>query len=156
MSWLEQENETRKQHEVSKDRAVVLDQARDETLPVIQKEAAQGEVPFDPLKFQPVRSPGNYEAEFAKRGEDVIFHFWPYGYHEADRRGIATPKFKPEFLLNLRVVMISAYGAQRVEVSEDRDMGAWFVKAHGWGAQQFWFDLACEACRKLHHSLGGE
>lgn len=155
MAWREREVETGKEEVVGLDRTRELNEARDQALPAMLKEAEIGKKPFIPVRFQPVRSPGLYEAEFAKRDNDVIFHFWPYGYHEADRKNLAAPKFPKDFQAKLSESMNSAFGPHRVSVKNDLDMGAFFVCATGWGIQQFWFDLAVKACQNLHKSLGG-
>jgi hypothetical protein len=155
MAWRERDIETGKEEVAGLDRTRELNKTREESLPAMLKEAEVGKKPFIPIHFQPVRSPGLYEAEFAKKGEDVIFHFWPYGYHEADRNNHAAPKFPAGFQMKLTECVGSVFGSHRVTVNHDIDMGAFFVCASGWASQQFWFDLAVKACQNLHTSLGG-
>lgn len=155
-TWVEQELKNRKQMDVSPTRAQTLDEVKKQVHPIIVKEAAQGDKPFDPLRFQPVKSPGLFEAEFAKRGPDLIFHFWPWGLHEADRTGSPRPPFGPKFRNELKNTLEEVFDKRFVHISEDRDMGAMFVKVDTYGAKQFWHDLGVKAVTKLHHRLGGE
>lgn len=132
------------------------DAARKELVPVIQKEEQGGAKPIDLIEFQPVRSKGIFESEFASKGEDLIFHFWPWGYHEADRSNRPTPTFHKYFETSLKTEFCKVFGDHRVVMSLDSDVGAWFVKAIGWGQHEFARKNAIEACTNLHRSLGGE
>jgi len=156
MSWLEKEIETNKVGRTDAARTKVLDEERDAGLPTITKESDSGQKPFAQMQLQPVKSPGIYEAEFGVKNEDVIFHFWPSGYHVADRRGVAAPKFKPGFEAVLTKVMGDVFDPKRVVVENDIDVGALFVRAKGWGEAQFYRDLCIQACEKLHAAMGGE
>lgn len=156
MSWLEKNNETHSVSQADAARAKVLDETRDENLPIVQKETDAGVKPFEQVQLQPVKSPGIYEAEFGVRKGDVIFHFWPSGYHVAERRGVAAPKFKPMFEAVLTKVMGEVFDSNRVTVENDIDMGALFVRAKGWGEAQFHRDLCIKACEQLHAAMGGE
>jgi hypothetical protein len=156
MSWLEQDVKTGKQAHVAPPKARELDQVKAESLPVIEKEADRGQRPFETIKFQPVRSPGIYEAEFAAKEEDLIFHFWPYGYRKAKRAGTAAPWFNKKFEPTLTTSMKKVFGEQRVEIAHDKDMGSFFVKAIGWGEHQFARDLSIQVCEEVHKTLGGE
>jgi hypothetical protein len=154
MSWTEQESKDRKKLEVSAERASLLDKVKKETLPTIKKEAATGDKPVEAIRFQEVKSPGNFEAEFGLQGTDVIFHFWPWGLHAAERDGRPRPPFVQGFGHSLSLIMKKHFG--RADMSEDRDMGSWFVRIPGLGAKQFWFRLSVQAATELHEHLGGE
>lgn len=156
MSWVEQELKNRKKLVVSPERAETLNGAKKEVHPIIVKEASQGDKPVEPLRFQPVKSPGLFEAEFAKRGADLIFHFWPWGLHEADRTGQPRPPFSATFRSVMPAVLYKHFGTRFVHITEDRDMGSFFVKVDGYGAKQFFHDLAVKAVTEIHHKLGGE
>jgi hypothetical protein len=156
MSWLEKNSETNEVAAPTAARAMVLDEAREQGLPTIKKEADAGVKPFEQVQLQPVKSPGIYEAEFGVKGADVIFHFWPSGYHVAERRGVAAPKFKQGFEATLTKVMGDVFDAKRVVVEQDIDVGALFVRAKGWGDAQFHRDLCIKACEQLHAAMGGE
>lgn len=156
MSWLEKNIETNAVSQTDAARTKVLDEARAETLPTVLKEADSGQKPFKPIELQPVKSPGIYDAEFGVKGTDVIFHFWPSGYHAAERRGAASPQFKPGFEATLKKVMGDVFDARRVVIESDPDVGALFVRAHGWGEAQFHRDLCIKACEQLHAAMGGE
>lgn len=156
MSWIEKQVDTDKHSEVTGRRAVELDQVREENLPRLRKEADKGQAPFIPVRFQPVRSPGIYEAEFAAKDEDVVFHFWPYGYRKAERAGLAAPRFKKEFEATLTKVMQETFGEARTHVEYVKTMGAFFVQANGWGEHQFMRDLCIKACEVVHSRMGGE
>ena len=156
MNWVEQELKNRKPIDVSRERERVLDATKREVHPIIVQEASQGDKPFEPIKFQPVKSPGLFEAEFAKRDADIIFHFWPWGLHEADRTGSPRPPFTAPFRSELKAAMEKVFDKRFVTIDEDRDMGAIFVKVSGVGAKQFWHDLGVKVVTALHHALGGE
>lgn len=156
MSWVEQELKNRKPIDVSRERERVLDATKREVHPIIIQEASQGDRPFEPIKFQPVKSPGLFEAEFAKKEADLIFHFWPWGLHEADRNGTPRPPFTAKFRYELQSVMDQTFDKRFVKIDEDRDMGSMFVKIAGAGAKQFWHDLGVKAVTLLHQRLGGE
>ena len=151
MPWIAQD--TNSNHDpvnTGPERGKSLDDTKSELLPLAQKEAAAGAKPIQPIDFQPVKSPGNYEAEFAVKDDDVIFHFWPWGYHDAERRGTALPRFSKDFIEKLSASMAKTFGQHRLQVSEDQDMGAFFVKAVGYGTNQFHRKLCIEACENLH------
>ena len=156
MSWLEKEVETNKVGRPDEARTKVLDAERDTGLPVMTKEADSGVKPFEQVQLQPVKSPGIYEAEFGVKNQDVIFHFWPSGYHAADRRGVAAPQFKKGFEVALKKVMGEVFDPKRVVIEHDQDVGALFVRAKQWGEAQFHRDLCIKACEKLHAEMGGE
>jgi hypothetical protein len=153
--WTERETESRKEKEVSPQKAAELDAARDKDLPVIQKEAAGAKL-FDQIKFQPVRAYGYFDAEFAVKDGNIIFHFWPHGFHEAQQVGKRIPDFPVAFESKLNQAMSHAFTRNRVEVREDRDMGAYFVKATGYGSSISPFEMAVGACQRLYRSLSGE
>lgn len=155
MSWTEQEQQTRRPLVVTAEKAELLDRVKRESHPIITHEAALGDKGVAAIEFQPVKSPGIFEAEFAKKGDDVIFHFWPWGLHAAERSGKPRPPFQKDFYDALIMSVAFVY-ERNVEVSEDRDMGAWFVKASGAGQKQFWRDLAIKMVSDLHRRLGGE
>src|SRR5687767_9711082 len=120
---------------------------------VIEEEARAGDKLIEPVNFQPVRSPGNYEAEFAAKGDDIIFHFWPDGYHDAQNKGKHPPRFKKDFGHHLFVAMSATFGPRRLEIENDDDMGAIFVKATGYGTNQFFRTMAISVCEDLHKKL---
>lgn len=154
MPWTEKDPKSSNgTHSPSDERAQLLSKTKEEFLPIAVKEASAGDKGIDQVDFQPVKSPGTYEAEFAVKGDDVIFHFWPWGYHDAERRGETTPRFKRGFQDSLMKAMSQAFDPKRVEISEDKDMGAIFVKASGFGSNQFFRKLSIEACELLHKSF---
>lgn len=124
--------------------------------PVILREEGLGAKPVVVIDFQPILSKGFYEAEFAMKGNDVIFHFWPDRYHEAERSELPTPTFPKDFEVKLKAVLGDVFGAHRVEMSMDADIGAWFAKAFGYGTHEYARKLSIEVCEKLHKDLGGE
>jgi hypothetical protein len=155
-TWQAQDPESRKALPVTQQHAKELDTARDEAVPVLEKEAGRGEIPFAPVKLQPVKSPGIYEAEFGVKDGDLIFHFWPYGYGAAKRGGLAAPRFKGNFEKILKDVMERNFGEKRIKGEYVQEEGSWYVRAIGWGNSQFWYDLSVKACEQLHFALGGE
>lgn len=155
MSWVAQDS-SRMPVAVDAQKKNEYDKAKAESLPAITKEAEGGVRPVEPVKFQPVRSPGIYEAEFGVKEKDIIFHFWPDGYHNADRDGRAIPAFKKDFLKNLTLSMHEIFHPNRITIEEDKDMGAFFVKAHGWGENDNYREISIKACEAFHHRMGGE
>lgn len=164
MNWIEQEHASRRHLQVTEERALELDKTKQESYPVIAGEVGRGIKPLKEVRFQPVQSPGIFEAEFAQRdsttddgkiSRDVIFHFWPWGLHAADKREEIRPSFRRGFKEALQKVMTSEYQGL-VQIEDDRDMGAFFVRIRGAGGQQFWHQLAVKAVTTLHLSLGGE
>jgi hypothetical protein len=153
-TWQEQETNSRKPIPVTAEKAADLDKAKEEGLPTVIKQAAKGELPVQPVQLQPVRSPGIYEGEFGVKDDDLIFHFWPYGYHDADRKGLATPRFKKDFESTLKAVAAREL-RNRAVVEHDQDVGAYFVRGTGWGTSQFHHDIAVKFCQALHTALGG-
>lgn len=156
MAWVEQELKNRTKVEVTPAREKLLDEVKKSNLPKIAKEAAGGDKALEPIRFQPVKSVGHFEAEFAKRDGDIIFHFWPWGLHAADRAGNPRPPFSPNFRAALTAAFKEEFDLKHVTITEDRDMGAIFVKAESYGARQFWFELAKKTVTALHHKLGGD
>lgn len=154
MSWVEQEPKNRVKIAVTSERTALLDKVKAEALPKVQHEASTGDKFVKPVQFQPVHSPGIFEAEFALRDGDVIFHFWPWGLHEAERNGQPRPAFKDGFSAALRNVLATHFPL--FELTEDRDMGAWFVKIPALGKKQFWHKLSVSMVTDLHFQLGGE
>ena len=155
MNWTEKDVQTDRVEVADTARSKLLDMVRKEALPTIQREASNGAPEFNPLEFQPVRSPGIYDGEFGSKGDDLIFHFWPYGYNQAASAKQRTPNFKPGFQKMLKFVMGETFGDKRVEIQEDKDVGALFVKALNWGQHQFRRELAIKACEALHGRMGG-
>lgn len=154
MNWKEQLAASRNViKDVPEDRARVYEKEKEATIPMIAKEE---ERPFEQVYPQPVISPGIYEAEFMTKGRDVIFHFWPYGYHEADDLNKVLPRFPKTFPKALKETMQSSLSPTEPVVEEDRDMGAWFVKAKGMADRPFARDIAIKAMEELHRALGGE
>jgi hypothetical protein len=158
MPWAEMQTNSGAEIAVTAEKERELNKAKEEGAPVIVKEASAGMKPFDPVEYQPVRSPDIYEGEFGVKGSDLIFHFWPANYHNAERAGKALPRFKPGFDVVLKQVFTDAFGAgvSRVEVFHDPDVGAFCVLAHGWGDNQYHRELSIKACEALHQALGGE
>lgn len=153
MSWSEQNQETRTVRQVERKE---YDEAAREYAPLIEREERQGAKGFGLIHLQPVRSVGLFEGEFASKGPDLIFHFWPYRYAEALRGEKKLPTFPVGFEAALRTAMAQVFGVHRLEVSEDKDMGAWFVRASGFGEHDFARKLAVDACTALHTGLGGK
>ena len=156
MPWLEKNSETNEVGKTDAARSKILDETREENLPVIKKESDAGQKPFTPVQFQPVKSPGIYEAEFGVKGSDIIFHFWPSGYHAAEHRGAAAPKFQAGFETQLKLVMAGIFDTNRIKIDSDPDVGALFVRAIGWADNQFYRDLCIKACEQVHAAMGGE
>lgn len=155
MSWKEIHTASGTYIEVDAAKEQKLEEAKKD-LPIIQKEAASGLKPFELIKFQPVLSAGRFEAEFAVKGDDVIFHIWPHGYHEAERDKRHPPRFPKGFADLLVKTMGSAFDPMRIEIHEDRDIGAWFVKAIGYGSSTFYRELSIKAVTSLHKAMGGD
>jgi hypothetical protein len=154
MSWVEQA-ESGVASPPPPERELLLNQVKGESFPLVRKEASSGDKSVSPITFQDIRSVGHFEAEFAKRDGDIIFHFWPYGLHAADSAGKIRPSFVKGFKGELQKAMTDVFGGESLTIEDDRDMGAYFVKVANFGGKQFWFDLAVKAATLLHKSLGG-
>lgn len=155
-SWVEMDQATRQVISKDPSRSKEFEGEKANSLPVIEKESGKGAALFDPIKFQPVVGTGIYEAEFGVKNGDVIFHFWPHGYHAADAAGRATPSFKNGFKDALKSVAEKEFGKNRIELKDDRDVGALFLRAIGWAESQFHRQLSVKVCETLYKSLGGE
>lgn len=139
--------------DVPEDRARQYDIEKDKGIPIIAKEE---DTPFEQVHPQPVYSPGIYEAEFFTKGRDMIFHFWPHGYHEADDLNKVLPRFPKIFGQVLKDVMGKVLAPTDIEIHDDRDVGAWFVRAKGLADRPFARNLAIEACEGVHKGMGGK
>lgn len=156
MEWTERQMKTGEQMNVDEARARLLNEVKKESLPVVQRES-ESTKPFEKVEFQPIKGVGTFEAEFGVRGEDVLYHFWPWGYHDADRKdGERLPAFKKDFEKILSQAMAKVFGQGRCDVSYDADIGAWFVRANGFSSNQFFRDLCVEAAKTLHKDMGGK
>jgi len=146
--WSERSSDGKVQSAQSSER----DAAKQVLAPFAEKEADQGVKPFDPINFQEVLSPENYEAEFAMKEDDIIFHIWPWKLHEADKNGRVRPRFKKDFVQHLNFAFGKVFFS-RWTFEFDEDMGSYFVKATGFGASQFARELALEAMEVLHKEM---
>lgn len=155
MAWVEQELKSRKKLDVDEKRAAVLDATKAETLPGLAPEIGHNKG-IVPLKFQPVLSPQLFEAEFAVRDSDLVFHLWPWGYRSARRAGEPLPAFVRGFKSELAAAMIDVFGGAAVTVEEVREEGSFFVLVRGAGKNQFFNELAIRALTTLHKDLGGK
>jgi len=153
--WLEKDQETKSIKGADMERTMELNKERESSFPVISKETQKGAPPFDPVSFMPVIGTDIYEAEFAVKGSDIIFHFWPYNYHSADAAGKAPPAFKSGFQAQLKKTFESLFGKNRVEIKDDRDMGAFFVRAIGWADNLAWKELSIRAFKGFFNDMGG-
>jgi hypothetical protein len=163
MNWIEQKSEilkartgaglpvdSRRANELAEGREICHGQ-------VLREKGQEGtrKKGFEKLSFQPVVSKGFYEAEFAVRGEDVIFHIWPYGYRKALDDRTPLPKFPKAFQNAMLKAFGEVFGSHRLFVDFDRDMGSFFVRADNFKAHPHHHELSVQACRKLHKALGG-
>lgn len=154
MNWKEQLSDGRGTiTDVPESRAELYNREKEVSIPVIAKEE---ERPFEPVTPQPVISPGIYEGEFIVHGPNVIFHFWPYGYHEADDLDRVPPRFPKNIKDVLTKAMKESLSPTELDINEDKDMGAWFVRARGLSERPFFKDLAIKACETLHKAMGGK
>jgi hypothetical protein len=157
MSWTEKDMQTQEVSTATVERAKVLqDAVSGKHAQVLKGEVSNGTRPYKPISLQPVRAPGIYEGEFGVKEEDLIFHFWPWNYHQMDSEGRPTPRFHQQFIPTLNKVMGDVFGANRIEVSEDRDLGAVFAKARNWASNQFHRELCVKVCQELYTRMGGE
>lgn len=136
-------------------RAKLYDELRESSLPVISRD--QGQKPLLPIVFQTIIGRGIYEGEFASKDNDIIFHFWPFGYHTAERMEKRTPTFPVSFKSAIERVFQNTFGgANRLKITDDADIGAVTVQALGWGTSSYARDLSIKACKSLYTALGGE
>lgn len=156
MGWFEENTNTRHRSEVS-DAAKLqkFEEVKSECHAPILKEVDSGMKPFKPVRFQPVQSPGLFEAEFAEKDGDVIFHFWPSGYAEAVAKANTRPNFKATFLPSMEKGFEEFYDPHRLQASFEPELGAYTVRAVGYGDQQFWKKKAIDVCTQIHVLMGG-
>jgi hypothetical protein len=153
-NWSEQDTKSGTAIHVTPEKERLFNEVKAGTLPVIQREADGGVKPIKPVEYQPVRSPGRFEAEFGIKNDDIIFHVWPWAYHLAEKEGQTTPPF----LAGTKDALNKAMGEifyGKFELTEDFDVGAYTVVVTGWGAKQFARDLAITAVKRLHELMGG-
>ena len=152
--WKEVETRSGKPVHVSIERSASLTEAKKVSAPVLEKEASEAKT-FASIKFQEVRGVDKFEGEFGVKAGDLIFHFWPDRYHEMER--LSTSVHLPKtFLPVLTKSLTSEFGDGRFEVSEDKDVGAVFVKVYGLGNDLFWRTRAVNLCTELYKGLGGQ
>ena len=156
MTWHEQLSETRQKEQVGPSKALEFDKVKAEIHPVITKEADAGIRPFQQLKFQPVIGHGIFEAEFATKADDIIFHVWPFGYRSKEREGKPLPKFSSTSEDLLTKALQKSFAANRVELIFDKDMGSYFVKALGYAKSLDPNLLAIDVCREFYRLSGGQ
>lgn len=144
--------------EVSKDGTVSekvsesLDTLKKELSPVVEKEASSGAKAFETINFTPVLSPNNYEAEFAIKEDDLIFHIWPWKYHETEERGVQTPRFRKDFEEKLNRSFGSVFFS-KWEYEFNEEMGSYFIRAPGSGSNMFAKENAIECLENLHKEM---
>lgn len=156
MHWKELDTKSRTNIPVDEAKARILDEAKKE-LPVVQREADGGVRPFETVQYQPIQGVGIFEAEFGVKKEDVIFHFWPWGYHASERAGESRrPTFRKGFDQELKKAVEGEFRNHRAEVFEDPDVGAWFVRVIGGANFQFHRQMCINAVTSLYKALGGE
>lgn len=154
--WHERDQKTGHQGIASEEKARELDAAKKEQLPSLATETS-GVRPFEQIRFQPVHAHGLFDAEFAVKGKDIIFHFWPYEFHKAQKEmWTRDPKFPKQFPDKLKEAMKKSFAPNRTEQTYDEEMSAYFVKAVGYGEAMSPFVLATDVCRELYRLLGGE
>lgn len=153
--WTQRDVESGIDEKASAAKAQVFEQEKAKSLPMVVKESSEVK-PFEPVRLQPVISPGIYESEFGTKNNDIIFHFWPPGYHDAERKQTAAPRFSKDFLPKLTKAMGDVFEPHRVSIIDDADMGALFVVAKNWGDSQFVRELSIKACEALHKACGGK
>jgi hypothetical protein len=160
MSWAELDHKTRDSLPMTGEREALLNEVRKEVRPLIVHEVDQGDKGIEPVEFKEVKSPGLFEAQFGKKYNDVVMHFWPWGFHLAEKRGEPRPAFRAGMRAALELAIFDVYGrSDFVKLSEDewdREMGAITVLLLGQGAKQFWYELAVKAMKTLHRALGGK
>lgn len=157
MYWKEQLSGLKDKISIVDDkRAKELDTEKETSIPAIESEPSYKT--FDPIRPQPIISPKIYEAEFLVKGNDVIFHFWPHGYHEADDLNKILPRFPKMFQSILKESMseVIANNSVSLAIEEDKDMGAWFIKANNLAINPMYKDLCIKVCEMIHKKMGGQ
>lgn len=147
--------------DISGSKKVEYDKESSEGIPKIMKEwetvdKGLGGKPIDPIHFQEVLGPKIFEGEYGVRGEDIIFHLWPYGYHQAMDDNKFPPKFHKNFKGQLVVSVAKVFPTNKVELENHiQRMGSLYVCIYG-GASGMFHDQKCiEFCEDLYKELGG-
>lgn len=155
--WKEKYANSRDIADSSPDKEKLFEETKAGSYQVFDNEArsvGNGGRPIKPIVFQPVRSPGIYEGEFGEKDGDLIFHFWPDGYHR-DHQGEFLPGFGRGFESALRDSVKESFPTAQSELSFDRDMGAWFVRVYRGSDLPFNRQLCIGACESVHKRMGG-
>lgn len=152
MTWIRRDNATGVISQAEAEKAQRYEEDKNAALPTIRKES-ESTMPFEPVRFQPVKST-EYEAEFGVKGDDVLFHFWPPGYHQADAIGQRTPTFRKDFEDKLGFCLSKE--VPRHQLKLDEDVGAVFVICPGLALNLSHRQLCIRVCEKLHYELGGK
>jgi len=139
--------------ETIEDKALLDELDRDSKVVTDEEEFSTTAKIIEPIQFQPVKAPGHYEAETAVRGQDVIFHIWPWGYHQAVAEEARPPSFRPKFQDWISTAFLSEYPDANIFIDYDADMGSFFVKIHGVGVSQFWMKRAIQCLENLYNLL---
>lgn len=156
MPWQARDTDTQQRLDVSQSAAAEFDKAKSDVHHLIAKEADLGVKHFKQLKFQPVIGNGVFEAEFAEKDDDIIFHFWPYNYRLKQKEGKPQlPKFPANAETLLKRALTTSFAENRIELTFDTDMGSYFVKALGYAKSLNPRHLAIEACKKFYQLSGG-
>jgi hypothetical protein len=156
MVWHERQLETQQDSQVDQARAAELDKAKVDVHQAIVKETGEGLRQFKPIKFQPVIGRGIFEAEFAEKDDDIIFHFWPYQYRLKQKEGKQLPQFPQGTENLLKLSLTTSFADNRIETSFDQDMGSFFVRAIGYAKSLDPKYLAVNVCKKFYELLGGK
>jgi hypothetical protein len=134
--------------------AKVYDAEKETGIPVLRRDAV--DKPFEPISFQPVTSTNIYEAEFGVTGKDVVFHFWPYNFHLHESVNKIPPRFPKHFPAVLKKSMEDTMSPSTVQILDDREMGAWFVRVVNLAEKPFHRELSIKACEAVHSGMGGK
>jgi hypothetical protein len=155
MHWVEQNPKTRITSVPNEQRTEQLNQAVGESLPAIHAEVATGVKGLEPISLKPFRCPeGKFEGEFGTKDGDLIFHFWPYGYYQAEHDGTALPAFDRIFTRKLlEEIFGQSFRPDRIEVLPEPGLGSICVLAKGYGGSQFQYELCFKAVEALYKRL---
>lgn len=149
MNWNGIESRSKSTKTVTDDAKKSYDQTKEELAPVL---ASEGTRVFQEVIFQQIRGPSFFEAEFGKKGDDLIVHVWPDGYRKAEEGHLARPRFKAGFETHLKDSLSSAFDLGAIEW-EFNDTGSYFLKLNGAAMNPAFFDACVKVFSTLYDQL---
>jgi hypothetical protein len=148
--------------EISGSKKIEYDNARETGIPRLEREwesvdTKVGGKPIDPIHFQEVIGPKIFEGEYGVKGEDIIFHLWPYGYQQSMDDNKFPPKFHKNFKDQLGKSLTKVFTTNTVDQENHQStMGSIYVCIRGGASGMFYKQKCIDFCEDLFLNLGGK